>query len=148
MEILIKILSGSAAPAYIVCDALDGSSEVGLVLNTISKIVDSKINNVHIFLTSRTEVTHGRELFSLATAVCLKGTGVDKDIASYVDHILATDKDFSWGQEIKNDVCDSLINQSDPMSVQVTPSDIPHTNHFHKVSPGSTAAGSVTQLPP
>ncbi|KAJ6474973.1 hypothetical protein C8R45DRAFT_873987, partial [Mycena sanguinolenta] len=115
LEILIKILSASATPVYIFCDALDESSEVGLVLNTLSKIVDAKIHNVHVFLTSRTEVTHGTELFSLATAICLKGTGVNKDIASYVDHILATDKDFSWGTEIKNDVRDSLVNQPDPM---------------------------------
>ncbi|KAJ7875218.1 hypothetical protein B0H13DRAFT_1498269, partial [Mycena leptocephala] len=98
-----------------VCDALDESSEVGLVLNTIRTIVDAKINNVHVFLTSRTEVTHGRELFSLATDVYLEGTGVNEDIASYVDHILATDKDFAWSKEIKNDVRDSLVNQSDPM---------------------------------
>ncbi|KAJ6467721.1 hypothetical protein C8R45DRAFT_798085, partial [Mycena sanguinolenta] len=98
-----------------VCDALDESSEVGLVLNTISRIVDAKINKVHVFLTSRTEVTHGRDLFGLATAVCLQGTGVNKDIASYVDYILATDKDFSWSKEIKNDVRDSLVNQPDPM---------------------------------
>ncbi|KAJ6474993.1 ankyrin repeat-containing domain protein, partial [Mycena sanguinolenta] len=115
LEILIKILSGFATPVYIVCDALDESSEVGLVLNTIGKIVDAKINNIHVFLTSRTEVTHGKELFSLATAVCLKGTQVNKDIASYVDHVLATDQDFSWSKEIKNDVRDSLANQSDPM---------------------------------
>ncbi|KAF7378366.1 Purine and uridine phosphorylase [Mycena sanguinolenta] len=115
LEILLKILSGFATPVFILCDALDESSEVGLVLNGISKIVDAKITNVHIFLTSRTEVTHGRELFHLATAVWLKGTRVNKDIASYVDHILTTEKDFSWSKKIKDDVRNSLMNQPDPM---------------------------------
>ncbi|KAF7378363.1 Ankyrin repeat protein [Mycena sanguinolenta] len=115
LEILLKILSGFATPVFILCDALDESSEVGLVLNGISKIVDAKINNVHVFLTSRTEITYGKELFSLATAVRLEGTKVNEDIASYVDHILTTDPDFSWSKEMKNDVRNSLVNQPDPM---------------------------------
>ncbi|KAF7378350.1 Purine and uridine phosphorylase [Mycena sanguinolenta] len=126
LEILLKILSGFATAVFILCDALDESSEVGLVLKGISKIVDAKITNVHIFLTSRTEVTHGRELFHLATAVWLKGTRVNKDIASYVDHILTTQRDFSWSEEINHNVRNSLVNQPDPMSVQVIPSDPPH----------------------
>ncbi|KAF7378351.1 Purine and uridine phosphorylase [Mycena sanguinolenta] len=125
LEILIKILFGFTASVYIVCDALDESSEVGLVLDALSKIMDANINNVHVFLTSRTEVTHGKELFSLAITVCLKGTGVNNDIASYVDHILATDRDFSWSKEMKDDVRNSLVNQPDPMSVHIIPSDTP-----------------------
>ncbi|KAF7378361.1 Ankyrin repeat protein [Mycena sanguinolenta] len=125
LKIFIGILSGFATPVYVVCDALDESSEVGPVLNAISKIVDAKISNIHVFLTSRTEVTHGRELFCLATTICLKGTGVNKDIASYVDHILATDKDFSWSKKIKIDVHNSLVNQPDPMSAPGILSDTP-----------------------
>ncbi|KAJ6474995.1 ankyrin repeat-containing domain protein [Mycena sanguinolenta] len=96
LEILIKILSGFATPVYI--------------------IVDAKIHNIQVVLTSRTEVTYGNELFSTATVVCLKGSGVTEDITLYLGHILATDKDFKcWSHDIKDDVCKSLLNGPDLM---------------------------------
>ncbi|KAJ7511655.1 ankyrin repeat-containing domain protein [Mycena galericulata] len=65
LEILRKILQGFTMPVYIVLDALDESSETDLVLDAITEIRDADIDNVHLFLTSRTEVTHRGDLFSL-----------------------------------------------------------------------------------
>ncbi|KAJ7511648.1 ankyrin repeat-containing domain protein [Mycena galericulata] len=116
LEILRKILQGFTTPVYIVLDALDESSETDLVLDAITEIRDADIDNVHLFLTSRTEVTHRGDLFSRATAVHLEGSGVAKDIKLYVDHVLATDKDLSsWSSDVKTEIRESLVNVADPM---------------------------------
>ncbi|KAJ6572396.1 ankyrin repeat-containing domain protein, partial [Mycena vulgaris] len=116
LGILRKILQGFTTPVYIVLDALDESSETEIVLDAITKIRDENISNVHLFLTSRTEITHGSGLFSLQTAVHLEGSGVAKDIESYVDYIIATDKAFrSWSYDVKNKIREGLVNSADPM---------------------------------
>jgi hypothetical protein len=116
LELLRKILQEFTTPVYIVLDALDESSETGVVLGAITKIRDANVDNVHLFLTSRTEVTHGMGLCSPETAVCLEGSGVAKDIGSYVDHIVNTDMVFSrWSSDLKNKIHKSLVNVEDPM---------------------------------
>ncbi|KAJ7937826.1 hypothetical protein B0H13DRAFT_80938 [Mycena leptocephala] len=116
LEILQKILEGFTTPVYIVLDALDESSETDVVLDAITGIRNANIDNVHLFLTSRTEVTHTSDLFSSETAVHFEGSGVSKDINSYVDHIIATDKDFrNWSCDVKNKIRESLVNVADPM---------------------------------
>ncbi|KAF7378398.1 Arp, Ankyrin repeat protein [Mycena sanguinolenta] len=116
LEILKKILHRFTAAVYIICDALDESSEVDLVLDAINSIVNANIDNVHVFLTSRSNITYGNELFSTATAFSLTGPRVAQDIKSYLDHFLATDgKCKYWSNNIKNDVCKALLNGPDPM---------------------------------
>ncbi|KAJ6527956.1 ankyrin repeat-containing domain protein, partial [Mycena vulgaris] len=116
LEILRKILQEFTTPVYIVLDALDESSETDIVLDVITTIRDANLNNVHLFLTSRTEVTHGSGLFRPQTAVHLEGSGVAKDIESYVDYIIATDKAFSsWSYNVKNKIREGLTNGADPM---------------------------------
>ncbi|KAJ7503922.1 hypothetical protein B0H11DRAFT_2222008 [Mycena galericulata] len=100
LEILQKILEGFTMPVYIVLDALDESSETDVVLNAVTEIKDANIDNVHLFLTSCTEVTHGSGLFSSETAVHLEGSGVAKDINSC---------------DVKNKIRESLVNVADPM---------------------------------
>ncbi|KAJ6527974.1 hypothetical protein DFH09DRAFT_1413900, partial [Mycena vulgaris] len=116
LEILRKILQEFTTPVYIVLDALDESSETDIVLDVITTIRDANLTNVHLFLTSRTEVTHGSGLFRPQTAVHLEGSGVAKDIESYVDYIIATDKAFSsWSYNVKNNIREGLRNGADPM---------------------------------
>ncbi|KAJ6503534.1 hypothetical protein C8R45DRAFT_894773 [Mycena sanguinolenta] len=115
-EILQKVLEGITTPVYIVLDALDESSETDDVLDAITEIRDANIDNVHLFLTSRTEVTYTSDLFSSETAVHLEGSGLAKDIKSYVDHITVTDKKLSrWSLDVRNKIQQSLVNVTDPM---------------------------------
>ncbi|KAJ7445338.1 ankyrin repeat-containing domain protein [Mycena latifolia] len=87
-EALIPLLKGFTEPLYILLDALDECSERDLLLRLITEIVDLKLSNVHLLLTSRPEVPRGTHLVQRAVSVSLEGC-VDHDIESYAMEILS-----------------------------------------------------------
>ncbi|KAJ6580361.1 hypothetical protein DFH09DRAFT_1440694 [Mycena vulgaris] len=76
-------------PVYIVLDALDECSDRQKLLDGIKKIVEAKIIDVHLLLTSRPEVPHGSRLDEHVVSLSLELESMNHDIESYIDEILS-----------------------------------------------------------
>ncbi|KAJ7182423.1 hypothetical protein C8R43DRAFT_5507 [Mycena crocata] len=111
-EALIPILTEINEPVYIVLDALDECLEQEMLLHTITTIVDEKLTNVHLLVTSRPEVPRGTGLAHLATSVSLEGR-MDEDIEAYVNDTLFNK--LAWLGEMKTEVKRSLLEHSNGM---------------------------------
>jgi hypothetical protein len=99
-------------PVYIVLDALDECSEREKLLRSITAIVDAKLSNVHLLLTSRPEVPQNTDLVRRAVSVSLEGC-VDQDIESYVAEILS--KEVGWIRERKDEINKGLLDRGNGM---------------------------------
>ncbi|KAJ7243017.1 ankyrin repeat-containing domain protein [Mycena rebaudengoi] len=111
-EALIPILTEFKEPVYIVLDALDECSERTELLRVITTILDAKLFNVHLLVTSRPEVPHGSPLVQRAVAVSLEGCA-DDDIDLYVTEILS--KEVGWLHERKEEIRQRLLERGKGM---------------------------------
>ncbi|KAJ7178119.1 ankyrin repeat-containing domain protein [Mycena filopes] len=87
-DALLPLLAQCKNPVYIVLDALDECSEHVKLLKLITKIVNQKLDNVHLLVTSCPETAQGTELCWRAMEVSLDGC-VDKDIELHLDEWLS-----------------------------------------------------------
>ncbi len=112
-DALLPILGEFTQPVYIVLDALDECSERDKLLDAVKHIVDAKLANLHILVTSRPEVPRGTHLVDHAVSVSLKGH-VDLDIEAYVTEML-TKLDGDWPQERKDQIKCGLLERGQGM---------------------------------
>ncbi|KAJ7067281.1 ectomycorrhiza-induced ankyrin-domain/NACHT-domain-containing protein [Mycena amicta] len=112
-DALIPILGEFIQPVYIVLDALDECSEHDKLLDVVKHIVDAKLANVHLLLTSRPEIARDTDLAKQAVSVSLDGC-VDQDIEAYVTEILSK-LDGDWPQERKNQIKAGLLERGGGM---------------------------------
>ncbi|KAJ7247552.1 ectomycorrhiza-induced ankyrin-domain/NACHT-domain-containing protein [Mycena rebaudengoi] len=100
-------------PVFIVLDALDECSDRRGLLHLISRMLDAKLPNVHILVTSRPEVRVGHpELVELTVAVSLEGC-VDGDIELYLTEKLS--KESGWIHSKRDEIKGRLLERSHGM---------------------------------
>ncbi|KAJ7178133.1 ankyrin repeat-containing domain protein [Mycena filopes] len=87
-DALLPLLAECKKPVYIVLDALDECSDHLKLLKLITQIVDQKLDNVHLLVTSRPETAHGTELVQCAIEVALDSC-IDKDIELHLNEWLS-----------------------------------------------------------
>ncbi|KAJ7689303.1 hypothetical protein B0H17DRAFT_1066855 [Mycena rosella] len=114
-QALLPILTEFTDPVYIVLDALDECSECDKLLESITKILDAGLPNIHLLLTSRPEVVlhSSNELFQRAVHVSLEGC-VDQDIGSYITEILSK-LDVEWSEERRAQIKKGLLERGGGM---------------------------------
>ncbi|KAJ7253929.1 ectomycorrhiza-induced ankyrin-domain/NACHT-domain-containing protein [Mycena rebaudengoi] len=102
-------------PIFIVLDALDECSERLGLLRLISRMLDAKLPNVHILVTSRPEVQSGcPELAALAISVSLEGC-VDGDIELYLTELLSNEPKIGWMYKKRDEIKRRLLERSKGM---------------------------------
>ncbi|KAJ7925528.1 ectomycorrhiza-induced ankyrin-domain/NACHT-domain-containing protein [Mycena leptocephala] len=100
-------------PIFIVLDALDECLERSDLLRLISRMLDEKLPNVHILVTSRPEVQVGHpELVEVALSVSLEGC-VDGDIELYLTEVLSNET--GWIYERRDKIKTGLLERSNGM---------------------------------
>ncbi|KAJ7196234.1 ankyrin repeat-containing domain protein [Mycena pura] len=100
-------------PVYIVLDALDECTDRPGLLRLISTVLDAKLLNVHILVTSRPEVQAGRpELVKLAVSVSLEHC-VDGDIELYLTEVLSNETGWIHGK--RDQIKRGLLEHSNGM---------------------------------
>jgi hypothetical protein len=107
---LLSILQGFEK-AYVIIDSLDECTERALLLSWIKTIVESKLANIHLLVTSRQErgIEDRLQLLS-PRRVCLEKESDNRDIEEYLDRILQTDSDFKqWGEKTQGDIRTALM---------------------------------------
>ncbi|KAJ7067345.1 hypothetical protein C8F01DRAFT_1247725 [Mycena amicta] len=112
-DALIPILGEFTQPVYIVLDALDECSEHDKLLDAVKHIIDAKLANVHLLLTSRAEIPRDTDLAKQAVSVSLEKS-IDQDIEAYVTEILAK-LDGDWPQERKDQIKAGLLERGGGM---------------------------------
>ncbi|KAJ7689306.1 hypothetical protein B0H17DRAFT_640612 [Mycena rosella] len=114
-QALLPILREFTDPVYIVLDALDECSEREKLLQSLTKILDAGLPNVHLLLTSRPEVVlhSSNELFQRAVHVSLEGC-VDQDIKAYITEILSK-LDIEWPEERRAQIKKGLLERGGGM---------------------------------
>jgi hypothetical protein len=107
---LLSVLQGFQK-AYIIIDSLDECTERVLLLSWIKIIIESKLANVHLLVTSRQERDIEDHLRLLSpTRVCLEKEFDNRDIEEYLDRVLQTDSDFKqWGEKTQGDIRAALM---------------------------------------
>jgi hypothetical protein len=126
MDCLEKMLRVERQPAvFIIIDAIDecpnGTGVVPpreRVLELVERLVNSKIPNVRICVTSRPEADIQAALASLAShSVSLHNeAGQNKDIADYIRSVVYSDRNMGrWKMEDKEMVIDVLSRKSEGM---------------------------------
>ncbi|KAJ7254530.1 ankyrin repeat-containing domain protein, partial [Mycena rebaudengoi] len=107
-------------PIFIVLDALDECSERPGLLQLISRMLNAKLPNVHILVTSRPEVQAGDpELVKLAVSVSLEGC-VDGDIELYLTEVLSRPNEPEWIYKKRDEIKTALLKRSNGMFRLVT----------------------------
>ncbi|KAJ7253943.1 ankyrin repeat-containing domain protein [Mycena rebaudengoi] len=102
-------------PIFIVLDALDECSERPGLLRLIGRMLDAKLPNVHILVTSRPEVQSGcPELAALAVSVSLEGC-VDGDIELYLTELLSNEPKIGWMYKKRDEIKRRLLERSKGM---------------------------------
>jgi hypothetical protein len=112
-------------PIYIIVDALDECpNNSGLptsreeVLDLIDNLVDLRLPNLHICVTSRPEIDIQTTLEPLTT-LCVSlhnQTGQKEDIVDYVSSVVHSDKKMRrWREEDRNLVIETLSERADGM---------------------------------
>ncbi|KAJ7481286.1 ankyrin repeat-containing domain protein [Mycena galericulata] len=100
-------------PMFILLDALDECSERPGLLRLISRILDVKLPNVQILVTSRPEVQSGHpELAALAVSISLEGC-VDGDIELYLTELLSNE--IGWMYKKRDEIKRLLLERSNGM---------------------------------
>jgi hypothetical protein len=126
MDCLKSILNVEGQPpTYIIIDGLDECpndtgvvSPRGRVLNQVKKLVDLRLSNVRICVTSRPEADIQAALTSLASHnISLHDEeGQKKDIADYVWRTVYSDLEMKeWREEVKQMVIETLSRKADGM---------------------------------
>jgi hypothetical protein len=114
-------------PTYLIIDALDECSNTSgipsdrnRVLQLVKEIVDSRLPNLHICVTSRPEVDI-REVLEPLTSRCVSlhdQSGQKNDIEDYVRSVVYSDSEpimRRWRKEDKELVIESLSERADGM---------------------------------
>ena len=123
---LTEVLSLTAqAPVYLIVDGVDECpNNSGMptpreeVLDLVTHIVDLRLPNLHICVTSRPEIDIQTALESLTSLrVSLHNqTGQKKDIVDYVTSVVSSDvKMRRWREEDRNLVIETLSERADGM---------------------------------
>lgn len=113
---------------YIIIDALDECPNINTqreeLFEILHYILDSNLNNLHLFCTSRKEsdidislhrqfFKSGREALDISSYL----EEIERDIGEYIDSTLTNPKYSSWPIYIKTEVRKVLIEKSDGMYV-------------------------------
>ncbi|KAJ7885235.1 hypothetical protein B0H13DRAFT_905151 [Mycena leptocephala] len=113
-EALIPLLTDcDQKPIYILLDALDECSERIELLEFLTTMLDARLPNVHILVTSRPEVQIGRaDLVARAVSVSLRGC-VDGDIELYLNEVLS--KERGWLYDKRDEIKRGLLERGNGM---------------------------------
>jgi len=112
------------APIYLIVDALDECPNTSLpshrdqVLVLLKDLVDSKLPNLHICVTSRpeTDIKAVLELLTFRSVSLHDESGQKEDIENYIKSIVNTDRRMQrWTAVHKQLVIDALTNRADGM---------------------------------
>jgi hypothetical protein len=126
VECLKKMLRlEKQAPTYIIMDALDECPTTATipspreeVLEFVGELVDLRLPNLHICVTSRPE--HDIQVVLKPLTVCPVSlhdeSGQQKDIANYIDSFVRSDRGMPrWREDDKNRVIKTLSEKADGM---------------------------------
>lgn len=113
---------------YIVIDALDECPNINTqreeLMEILHYILDSNLNNLHLFCTSRKEpdidVSLRRQLSEPgrgALDISSHMKEIERDIGDYIDSTLTNAKYSSWPNHVKAEIRKVLIEKSDGMYV-------------------------------
>ena len=106
---------------FIVLDALDECQERQELLEDIKKIVDWKLEKLHILVTSRREKDIEETLEPLVRdqgVICIQSALVNDDIRAYVHERLQTDRRLKRWQkkpEVQQEIETTLMDKADGM---------------------------------
>ena len=125
VKCLKDMLMSSRLPTYIILDAIDecpNSSGIptprGLVLGLVKDIVDLRLPNLHICVTSRPEIDIRTTLESLASGhLSLHDQpGQKRDIVEYISSVVQSDIQMKrWREDDRNLVMEKLSERADGM---------------------------------
>jgi hypothetical protein len=154
------LLGSGQSPIYLIVDALDEcpdrSKELGvppsrqMVLDVFKELVELRLSNIHICLTSRPEADIRSVLEPLAgfKMSLHDQDGQKEDIANYVHSVIYSDKEQGmkrWRQDVKDLVIKTLSEKANGMygypSIFVT---LSHT--ARKVSLGCLSTGNAAEV--
>lgn len=108
---------------YIVLDALDESQNRNDIIDVLQDVINWKLENLHVLVTSRRERDIESSLQLLINdqqIVCLQSSLVDEDIRTYVSQRLISDKSLQkWNTnpEIRKEIKEILIYGAHGMCV-------------------------------
>lgn len=113
---------------YIVIDALDECPDINTqreeLMETLHYILDSNLNNLHLFCTSRQESDINISLGNQFSKPCRGALNIsshlqeiEDDIGKYIDSTLTSNNYSSWPIDTKAEVKRVLIEKSDGMYV-------------------------------
>ena len=154
------LLSSGQSPIYLIVDALDESpdtsKELGappsrqMVLDIVKELVELRLSNIHICLTSQPEADIQSVLEPLAgfKMSLHDQDGQKEDIANYMHSVIYSDKEQGmkrWRQDVKDLVINMLSEKANGMygdpSIFVT---LSHT--ARKVSLGCLSTGNAAEV--
>ena len=113
-------------PVYIILDALDECPDAGntptprrRVLDFLKTLVDPRLSNLHLFVTSRPEDDIRSALKVFRTICIQEQEGQKEDIRQYIKDKVSANSDSAlmgrWDNETKNMVVDALTEKADGM---------------------------------
>ena len=125
VECLKKMLTVSQVPIYLILDALDECpndsgtpSAREQVLALVKDLVELRLPNLHLCITSRPEVDIRTALEPLATQQLSLDdeSGHKQDIIDYVTFVVRSDQRMQrWGNEDKDAAIEKLVEKADGM---------------------------------
>lgn len=109
--------SDSGRTYYLIIDAVDEASSRSELLDTISEVVNWKLPNVQLFLTSREDKDIADSLERLVTEkIRIHDVVVDADISTYVSRSLRVDQKLrKWPANVRDDITVALTEKSNGM---------------------------------
>ncbi|KAF1990818.1 hypothetical protein K402DRAFT_369786, partial [Aulographum hederae CBS 113979] len=124
LEVLLKLLKQAVdalEQCYIVLDALDECSERRDLRSIFEELVSWKAKQLHLFIASRHE--HDirctlQDFMNDTDMIKVENAMVDKDIHTWVRHLLQTDQDFQrWRskQEVREEIENKVVGGSKGM---------------------------------
>ena len=146
-------------PSYIIMDALDESPNTSgipsareRVLQLLKELVDLRLPNLHICVTSRPEADIQNGILPLTSLrVSLHDqSGQKEDIADYVRSVVFSNSEpiiRRWKMEDKNLVIDVLSERADGMYVDHFTTLVILVQIVKQVQMGILSAGNITALP-
>ncbi len=102
---------------FIIIDALDECVERQKLLSTVQRLLDSRIDKMHILVTSRSDADLEEQLTSMTTAhILLESSLIEPDIRLYIQEQLYNNPELRrWPQRVQEKIESSLMTGAQGM---------------------------------